>query len=120
MESVSDGRIGDALRARRVELGWSQRQCGEAIAVSAAQWAKFEEGRNRISAPQLRIACEAMGLSADEVLGLRPSPRPPEASELDEQARSLMQVFRDLPHRLRRELLKAARQMQREAPAPAE
>lgn len=52
-----DVRIGQAVMARRVQLGRSQAQLGKAAGVTFQQIQKYEKGANRISAATLeRIA----------------------------------------------------------------
>jgi transcriptional regulator with XRE-family HTH domain len=104
---------GARLRQRRVELGRSIRSVAETIGLTHQQWAKIETGRNRIASDHLLAACRVLGISADEVLGLSSAEMAP--SEVDQQARRLMQIFRDLPTADQRELMRVARLMARDA-----
>jgi transcriptional regulator with XRE-family HTH domain len=62
-------RIAAALKARRIELGWTQTQAGAVLGVSGVQWRKWEIGADRITADQLAKACEAMLLPPQVALG---------------------------------------------------
>jgi len=57
-----DARIGFRLRMRRVVLGMSQSQLGEAIGVSFQQVQKYERGINRISAGTLHAISHALNV----------------------------------------------------------
>lgn len=109
--------IGARLRARRGELGWSMRRTAALIGVGHVQLGKFETGVNRISADQLSVLCQAMGISADEILGLGPAGE--EIVAADAAARKLMAIFRELPRQERKVLMKAARHLADDAPAAA-
>lgn len=122
---VAEGRaapeIGRRLLACRLGKGLTQRSLADTIGVSTTQWSKFENGINRISADQLAAVCAMLEISADVVLGLQPAPGTVTAADpdMDQQARRLMAIFRALPARERRELLRAARTLNEDA-APIE
>ena len=109
--------IGARLQARRVELGLSKAAAGRLLQVSGQQWAKFEAGLNSLSADQVVTVCEAFGLSAEALLGLRPTTAPPGLDpEAAEQLRILAEIFRALPPLDRRELLRAGRMLRADQP----
>ena len=48
-----DRHVGDRIRRRRVMLGLTQEQLGEALGISYQQIQKYETGANRVSAGRL-------------------------------------------------------------------
>ena len=60
---IADGIVGHALRARREELRLSQTDLGEALGVTHQQIAKYESGRDRITAGRLAVAADVLGRS---------------------------------------------------------
>lgn len=61
-------RIGPRIRARRVDLGMSQRELGRQIGVSASFVSSVERGHCSPSVSTLREMTSALGISADELL----------------------------------------------------
>lgn len=104
-------RIAAALRRRRLELGWTQAAAGAVIGVSGVQWSKFERDEDRITAEQLARASMAMGLAAEEALGLSPQAVPEPAGERDQSIRDLVAKLRQLSPRSFRDASRLIRQM---------
>jgi transcriptional regulator with XRE-family HTH domain len=52
--SNADREVGRRMKLRRVDLGYSQTEIGEALGVSFQQVQKYERGTNRISASRLQ------------------------------------------------------------------
>jgi transcriptional regulator with XRE-family HTH domain len=50
----TDIHVGARVRMRRLMLGWSQTQLGEALGITFQQVQKYEKGTNRISASRLQ------------------------------------------------------------------
>lgn len=61
-------RIGPRIRARRIELGISQRQLARRIGVSASFVSRVETGQCPPSVVTLRAMTSALGISANELL----------------------------------------------------
>ena len=55
--------VGDRLRMRRLALGLSQRELGEALDISFQQVQKYEKGLNRISASRLQQIADFFGVT---------------------------------------------------------
>jgi transcriptional regulator with XRE-family HTH domain len=108
-------RIAAALRRRRVELGWTQTAAGAVIGVSGVQWSKFERDEDRITAEQLARACQAMGLAADEALGLTGAEPAAPAHERDQAIRELVEKLRQLPAKSFRQASRVIRELTAEA-----
>jgi transcriptional regulator with XRE-family HTH domain len=49
-----DVHVGDRVKVRRVELGLSQTQLGQALGITFQQVQKYEKGTNRVSASRLQ------------------------------------------------------------------
>lgn len=59
--TIKDVKIGQRLRARRLEIGMSQERLAELIGVTFQQVQKMEKGVNRIAASRLFDIAEALG-----------------------------------------------------------
>lgn len=103
--------IAAALRRRRLELGWTQAAAGAVIGVSGVQWSKFERDEDRITAEQLARASMAMGLAAEEALGIAQRGAPEPAGERDQAIRDLVAKLRRLSPRAFRDAARLIRQM---------
>ncbi len=60
--SEVDLEIGSRIRLRRAMLGLSQKQLGDAIALTPQQVQKYEKGTNRIAASTLFVVAEALNV----------------------------------------------------------
>lgn len=69
-ETLTERKIGERLRRRRIELGLTQEQVGQAIGVSYQQIQKFERGANRVSAARLIILAERLRTDIQWLCGL--------------------------------------------------
>ncbi len=63
-----DRHVGQRLKAARVMSKKTQSQVADAIGVTHQQMSKIEDGKNRISASALVVACECMGISAGDLM----------------------------------------------------
>jgi transcriptional regulator with XRE-family HTH domain len=54
--------LGEAVRTRREELGWSQRQLAERAAMTQPGVARFEAGGTTPTIPVLQRLADALGL----------------------------------------------------------
>lgn len=57
-----DKRLGERVRARRLEIGMSQERLAELLGVTFQQVQKYEKGMNRIAASRLYDIAEALEL----------------------------------------------------------
>lgn len=62
---VQDKALGERIRARRIEAGWSQDKLAQALGVSFQQVQKYEKGVNRVSATRLADIAMHLGESLD-------------------------------------------------------
>ncbi|GHF21131.1 hypothetical protein GCM10017044_15080 [Kordiimonas sediminis] len=82
--------IGQQLRSIRVDKHLTQTQLGTMVGVSSHQIHKYEHGHNRISAGQLFMLANAMGVSVTRFYhGLRPLPDTALASSAASMSQSL-------------------------------
>lgn len=56
-----DLELGERIRLRRIELGWSQGDLGAKIGVSFQQIQKYEKGRNHVSIVRLEQIAGVLG-----------------------------------------------------------
>ena len=61
--------LGEAVRLRREELGWSQRQLAERAGMSQPSVARFEAGGTNPTLPLLERLANALGLTLNVSLG---------------------------------------------------
>lgn len=68
-----DRKLGDRVRARRLEIGVSQEQLAHALGLTFQQVQKYEKGVNRVAVSRLLDIADALDISACDLLeGLRP------------------------------------------------
>jgi len=58
-----DDRVGDRIRRRRILMGLTQDQLGEALGISYQQIQKYETGANRVSVGRLYLIAEKLGVN---------------------------------------------------------
>ena len=103
--------IGKALRKARESSGLTQEDAADRAGISAEFYARMERGRTLPSVPTLVRLAEALGVSADELLG-RPAERRAGAPAVATPARGVEDEspeVRRLVRRLRRARPKALR-----------
>lgn len=61
--SEVDRLVGDRIRRRRILMGLTQDQLGEALGISYQQIQKYETGANRVSAGRLYLIAEKLDVS---------------------------------------------------------
>ena len=62
--------LGKRLKAMRKEVGMTQDAFADHLGMSKSAYVGYEHGWHAMNVWQLRQLCEAMDVSADEVLGL--------------------------------------------------
>lgn len=62
--SEIDSLIGDRIRRRRILMGLTQDQLGDALGISYQQVQKYETGANRVSAGRLYLIAQRLNVSA--------------------------------------------------------
>lgn len=91
-----DNIIGDNIRKYREQVGLSQKQLAKKIGVSNSRLSNWEQGINNPPADFLGIICDALNISASELLGIKLS-----TDELNHEERKIIQAYRikpDLQH----------------------
>lgn len=79
---VLDKRLGERVRARRLEISMSQEHLAERLGVTFQQVQKYEKGVNRIAAGRLLDIAHALKISPGQMLeGLGPAPKRANASD---------------------------------------
>lgn len=88
--------IGDRIRARRVELGFSQADLASMIGMSFQQVQKYERGANRIASSILLRVASALDYPAGHFLDIgkqrKPKKQPPQTAA----ERDISQLFQRL------------------------
>ena len=70
MSNILRENLGNKLKERRLQLGWTQRQVAEKLNVAQPVYQRFEKGVFECSYEQLRDICLLFDLSADYLLGI--------------------------------------------------
>jgi len=113
MDDVLAKKIGGAARAARTRLGWSQVDAAEQAGISSEFYARIERGRTLPATPTLLAMANALGVSADVLLGRSTAPRRSPAAPPDLGSPE----FRRLLRRLRAARPKTLRLLSRIAAA---
>lgn len=106
--------VGDRLRARRCELGWTQARLGAALGVAFQQIQKYEGGASRVGASRLLRFADILGVPISFFFGTFAGPEPPAESpdplacdETDDLADAFAQIDHPALRRSLRQLLAA-------------
>lgn len=101
-----DRRIGASIRARRIALGMSQTELGQAVGVTFQQIQKYEKGSNRISVGRLDQISSALGV-ADLSWFLKATTPPSTETSLSMEASLLLSAFARIEdRRVRKRILR--------------
>ncbi len=86
----------DRLRELREKRGWSQRELGRISGAGQTMVTKYERGENEPSGTAVRLLAEALGVSADYLLGMTDDPRPKivDDANMSEDERAVLEAFR--------------------------
>lgn len=79
--NVVDQRLGQRLRARRLEIGLSQEKLADLLGLTFQQVQKYEKGVNRIAASRMLDICGALDVSISRLYEGLQSVRAPGAAE---------------------------------------
>src|ERR1700761_2295032 len=83
---ATDVALGERIRRRRRELGFSQSALGARLGITFQQVQKYENGANRVSATMLMKLSDALALSVSDLLAeINPSAPRPDARDQDAQ-----------------------------------
>ena len=70
-EQEINKRIGMRIKHRREEYGYTQTQLAVALGVTFQQIQKYENGKNRISAPKMHTLCVVLDVRPEWLFGWR-------------------------------------------------
>jgi transcriptional regulator with XRE-family HTH domain len=65
-----DKKIGSVIRMRRVKLGLSQSDLGNALRVSFQQIQKYENGANAVASTRISDLCRALEMTPNDLFGV--------------------------------------------------
>ena len=65
-----DKKIGSVIRMRRVKLGLSQSDLGNALRVSFQQIQKYENGTNAVASTRISDLCRALEMTPNDLFGV--------------------------------------------------
>ena len=65
-----DKKIGSVIRMRRVKLGLSQSDLGNALRVSFQQIQKYENGTNAVASTRITDLCRALEMTPNDLFGV--------------------------------------------------
>lgn len=82
--------IGNNIRKCREQAGLSQKQLAEKVGVSNSRLSNWEQGINNPPADYLGKICNAINISASELLGLKLT-----SDELNQEEREIIKLYRD-------------------------
>ena len=91
-----DHHVGRRIRERRRELGMTLANLADALGTSYQQVQKYEGGENRVSAGQLYVLAQALGVTIDHFFAGTGSPAQPTTEPVgsnDEQRLALINSF---------------------------
>jgi DNA-binding Xre family transcriptional regulator len=67
VHKASDKKIGAVIRIRRVKLGLSQTDLGDALGVSFQQIQKYERGTNSVASTRISDLCRALEMTPNDL-----------------------------------------------------
>ena len=65
-----DKKIGSVIRMRRLKLGLSQSDLGNALRVSFQQIQKYENGTNAVASTRISDLCRALEMTPNDLFGV--------------------------------------------------
>jgi len=69
-DHLIDKKIGSVIRMRRVKLGMTQTELGNALGVTFQQIQKYEQGRNAIASTRIVDLCRALEITPKDLFGV--------------------------------------------------
>lgn len=111
-----DIHVGARVKLRRVLIGLSQGQLGEAVGLTFQQIQKYERGGNRISASMLHHIADVLDVPVsfffdDMPEGQRLSPAQPDDTMTRQESVELIRHYYSLPEAIRRQMSALLRAM---------
>ena len=99
-DGLIDKKIGSLIRIRRVKLGMSQGELGEALGVTFQQIQKYERGTNAVASTRIPDLCRALEITPNDLFGVS-SKMDGEASKLGAWTMRIALKLEDAPPALR-------------------
>lgn len=101
----------ERLAARRTALGLSQEELGSIVGISQKQISKYENGDSDAKGENLAALARSLGTTTDWLLGLTDNPNVPlrDVTDLAEDERQLLELYRSTPRDRRRQALELLR-----------
>ena len=113
-----DTDIGMRIRLRRIELGMSQHQLGQALGVTFQQIQKYEKGHNRISISRFLETCRALKVDPNYLAAWEGKPLNVNDAQTNDSVNLRMaQAISLLPIKLRNPVQILIRSLQELSPA---
>lgn len=85
----------DRMREMRERLGWSQRELSRRCGLNETLINRYESGMSDPSATNVKLIAEALGISADYLLGLSDEPRGQVGDgQLTDDERAVLDAYR--------------------------
>ena len=69
-DHLIDKKIGSVIRMRRVKLGLSQTDLGNALGVTFQQIQKYERGANAVASTRIADLCRALEMTPNDLFGV--------------------------------------------------
>ena len=69
-DQLIDKKIGSVIRMRRVKLGLSQTDLGNALGVTFQQIQKYENGTNAVASTRISDLCRALEMTPNDLFGV--------------------------------------------------
>ena len=69
-DHLIDKKIGSVIRTRRVKLGLSQTDLGNALGVTFQQIQKYERGANAVASTRIADLCRALEMTPNDLFGV--------------------------------------------------
>ena len=69
-DHLIDKKIGSVIRMRRVKLGLSQTDLGNALGVTFQQIQKYENGTNAVASTRISDLCRALEMMPNDLFGV--------------------------------------------------
>ena len=101
--------VGQRIRARREELGWTRKELAKRTNIHERQIYRYEADENEVGAQYLSVFATALGTTTDWLVGRTDSLTPlPEETQYDEDEVALIRMYRQKSPKQRDYFLKVA------------
>ena len=91
-----DIKVGQQLRARRSQIGFTQQSLATALGLSFQQIQKYESGVNRVSASKLFAMCQVLKCQPNYFFGIGEEYQERDASKQDRGRLELLKAYNSI------------------------